>query len=603
MSDSLIRTAKPAIALPALSHTTLAGFEANAGLGWRRALVLTLNLGVWVGLVAWAAHILGAGGGWTALDTVVLLCIAFATPWPVLGFWNAVIGLTVLHGRRRHISARSGLQPEAETPLWAKTAVVMTIRNEDPARALKRLAIVKDSLDRTGAGSLFSYFVLSDTDQENIAEAEKMAVDTWRLSQTTGGAIVYRCRTSNEGFKAGNIRDFCERYGAAFDFMLPLDADSLMTGPAILKVVRIMQAHPRLGILQSLVTGTPARSAFARLFQFGMRLGMRAYTAGQAWWTADCGPYWGHNAIVRIKPFIDYCELPLVPGGPPFGGSVLSHDQIEAVLMRRAGFEVRVVPFEDGSYEDNPPDVLEYIRRDVRWCQGNLQYVKLLKLARLEPVSRYQLVWAILMFLGSPAWTVLIALSPFVAAEAQDTADFRIGQAEALYATVLLMHLAPKIAGFADAWLTSGEVQRFGGKLRFVVSAACEIVFSFLLGAASTLRTTIFMLGLPFGLSIKWEAQDRDLHGLRWVTATCALWPQTAFGLYAVSTLWTLSPEAALWSLPLTAGYLLAIPFAVVTANGKIGCAMQRFGLAAIPEDFDPPAEIVALNAEGAVTL
>src|SRR5690606_26210930 len=121
------------------------------------------------------------------------------------------------------------------------------------------------------------------------------------------------------------------------------DADSLMTAEAMLRLTRIMQRHPHVGIVQTLVTGLPSASAFARIFQFGMRLGMRSYTLGAASWQGDCGPYWGHNAILRLEPFIAHCHLPLLPGKPPLGGHVLSHDQIEAVLMRRAGYEVRVL--------------------------------------------------------------------------------------------------------------------------------------------------------------------------------------------------------------------------------------------------------------------
>ena len=162
--------------------------------------------------------------------------------------------------------------------------------------------------------------------------------------------------------------------------MLPLDADSLMSGEQVVRLARMMQAHPKIGILQSLVVGMPSKSAFARIFQFGMRHGMRSYTMGQAWWVGDCGPFWGHNAVVRIKPFHEQCDLPILPGAPPLGGHVLCHDQVEATLMRRAGYEVRVLPEERGSWEENPPTMLEFARRDVRWCQGNMQYLKLLDL-------------------------------------------------------------------------------------------------------------------------------------------------------------------------------------------------------------------------------
>src|SRR5690606_28224825 len=212
---------------------------------------------------------------------------------------------------------------------------------------------------------------------------------------------------------AGNIRDFCERWGRDHTFAIVLDADSLMTAEAMLRLVRVMQRHPNIGILQTLVTGLPSASAFARIFQFGMRLGMRSYTLGAASWQGDCGPYWGHNAILRLQPFIVHCRLPLLPGKPPLGGYVLSHDQIEAALMRRAGYEVRVLADEGGSWEENPPTLTEFIRRDLRWCQGNMQYFRFLGLPKLAPVSRCQIALAIAMYLSSAGWMSFLLMGAF----------------------------------------------------------------------------------------------------------------------------------------------------------------------------------------------
>ena len=282
-------------------------------------------------------------------------------------------------------------------------------------------------MDATGEGGAFSYFVLSDTSDPAVGAAEEAAVEAWKAADPDRERILYRRRTDNTGYKAGNVRDFCARWGKDYTLMLPLDADSLMSGDQIVRLVRMMQAHPKIGILQSLVVGMPSASAFARIFQFGMRHGMRSYTMGQAWWVGDCGPFWGHNALVRIKPFHEQCDLPMLPGKPPLGGHVLSHDQVEATLMRRAGYEVRVLPVERGSWEENPPTMLEFARRDVRWCQGNMQYLKLLDLPGLYPMSRFQLVWAILMFIGIPAWTLMIALLPVAAWEGRSVADFPVG--------------------------------------------------------------------------------------------------------------------------------------------------------------------------------
>ncbi len=580
--------------------TTPSGMQAMGRLTRRRAIVLGLNVVTYAGLMYWLAAILSPGG-WSVLDSVLFAAFAIGTPWTVLGFWNAVIGLALIHLHRNPLKsvAPFAVAPKvlAEGALQVRTAVVMTLRNEDPSRAIARLKAVKDSLDRTRDAETFGYFILSDTDDLAVAHEEERLIKEWQAMGAGADAprITYRRRTDNTGFKAGNVRDFLDNMADGYDLMLPLDADSLMTGSAVVRLARIMQAYPRLGILQSLVVGSPSSSAFARIFQFGMRHGMRTYTMGHAWWTGECGPFWGHNAMVRIAPFRDQCHLPVLKGKPPLGGHILSHDQVEATLMRRAGYEVRVLPEEMGSYEDNPPSVLEYMRRDVRWCQGNMQYMKLLSLPGLKAMSRFQLTWAILMFLGIPAWTLMIALLPFAALEAQAAAGaFPVGLAIGLYVTFFAMYLSPKLAGFIDVLLTRGGVKRYGGTARFLASAAIEVVFSFLQGAVTTIRTTIFMIGLMFGTTVKWGGQARDAHRLSWGTAFAELWPQTLFGVALFGALMVISPTLLLWSLPLTAGYLLAVPVAVITADPALGRWMQKHGLCAVPEDIAPPAEVAA---------
>lgn len=579
------------------SLTTPAGLDARATLTRRRWAALLLNVATWLIVVLVTANAL-SHGGWTLTAVIMVLCVALGAPWPILGFWNAVIGLWQLHGSRQTRGSKSdgGAAYWASIgepqPITVNTAVLMTVRNENPARALLRLKIVKASLDRTADAARFAYFVLSDTNRPDVAAEEERLIAEWQAVDQDRDRIIYRRRIDNRGFKAGNVRDFAARWGRDYELMLALDADSLMSGETILDLVRIMQAHPRIGILQSLVVGTPSSSAFARIFQFGMRLGMRTYTMGQAWWVGDCGPYWGHNALVRIKPYVEHCALDGLLGGK----QILSHDQVEAVLMRRAGYEVRVLPVEAGSYEDNPPDLLEFMQRDNRWCQGNLQYVRLLGLPGLKPVSRFQLIWAILMFLGVPAWTLLAALLPLMVLNAQNVADFPWHVIEMIYASLIVMHLAPKLAGIADAIMTPGEVRRFGGSARFSLSAAGEILFSLILGSVTTIRTSMFMIALVLGKSIAWNGQQRDGAGITWRAAFAGLWPQLLFGVSLYLALLLISPTLLLWSLPLTVGYLLAIPFAVVTASPAVGHFFRRHGIAGIPEDFAPPAEIRALD-------
>jgi len=580
------------------SRLTPAGLQSVRTLRARRWLVASLNLATLAALLWGLAHVLSAGG-WSLADIAIFVAFVFGAPWTVLGFWNAAIGLWLLHGTKDGLDqvAPFAAAGEAGTPLAIRTAVLMTLRNEVPARAFRRLEIVKQSLDATGEGAWFDYFVLSDTNDPVVAAAEEELAAAFAARIGEQGRLTYRRRSDNAGYKAGNVRDFCERWGDRYELMLPLDADSVMSGEAIVKLARMMQAYPKLGILQSLVVGMPSKSAFARIFQFGMRHGMRPYTMGSAWWIGDCGPFWGHNAMVRIAPFRDHCHLPTVPGGPPLGGPIMSHDQVEATLMRRAGYEVRVLPVEAGSWEENPPTMLEFARRDLRWCLGNLQYLKIMGIPGLKAMSRFQLAWAILMFIGLPAWTLMIALMPLKVLEDRGVADYPAGFAAFLYLLFFAMYLSPKLAGFADILLTKDGTQRYGGTARFIVSSLIEIVFAFLQGAVSTFRTTLFMVGLAFGKArIGWNGQARDAHALSFTTAFAGLWPHLLFGLYIFCTLAVLSPTVLIWSLPLTAGYILAIPFAMLTAAPALGALFVRTGLCGIPEDFDPPAEIVAIQ-------
>ena len=587
----------PAKAARTDESLTPMGLQSAGELARRRRISALVTSGAYLALLVWLAQILGAGG-WSVVDVLIFACFAIAAPWSVLGVWNALLGLWLLRQEDAMESvAAFASDGDLHKPIVKSTAILMTVRNEDPARAFARLETVKASIDATGEGALFSYYVLSDTNEDAVGAQEEAAFAAWGARAGADAArLFYRRRTSNEGFKAGNLRDFCLRWGQDHEFMIPLDADSLMSGETILQMVRIGQAHPKLGILQSLVVGAPSQAAFARVFQFGMRHGMRPYTMGSAWWAGDCGPFWGHNALVRIAPFANECHLPELPGRPPLGGQILSHDQVEAVLMRRAGYEVRVLPRECGSYEDNPPTLLEFTRRDLRWCQGNMQYLKLLGLKGIMPMSRFQLIWAIMMFMGVPAWTAIILLSALKPFDGEDMAQFPAASAIGLYGVFLLMYLAPKLAGFIDIMLTPGEMKRYGGVMRFTAGCLFELAFSFLLGAATTLRTSLFMIGLLFGKSVMWNGQARDAHSLSYATAFAGLWPQTLFGAALFIVTGLMAPSLLLWSLPLTLGYLIAAPFAVMTASPMLGRFLAWCKLCALPEEIDQPEILRALD-------
>ena len=562
---------------------TLSPLQPPKMLARRRFVASALNLGVLAALLLWLATLLCAPH-WTPLRVALFALYAVAAPWNVLGLTNALIGLWLVHGRR---DALGEVAPFAIAPgaavLKTRTAILMTLRNEDPRRAVARLRAIAADLERIDESAAFDFFVLSDSDRPDVFAQEEAEIARWRRDSPRPEQIFYRRRTDNEGFKAGNILVFCQRWGENYAFMIPLDADSLMSAEKLTLLVRIGEANPQIGIVQTLAVGAPSPSAFARIFQFGMRHGMRAYTMGAAWWAGDCGPFWGHNALVRIAPFAAHCRLPELPGGE----KILSHDQVEAAFMRRAGFETRILPVEGGSFEDNPPTLRDFTQRETRWCRGNLQYVHLLGLPGLKPMSRFQLCWAIAMFAGAPASTLFLALSavlPHV-----EPGAFAAGPLLAFYLAHLALLLSPKLIGLLDVALTPGGLARYGGAARFWASAFVEMVLSFFIGAATSFAVCLQIFALPFGRVDVWAGQNRDALDLGWRDAARAFWPQTFFGLGLLALAASGAPALALWSAPLWIGYALCIPFSMLTANPRFGAFLARLRLCATPEEIDPP--------------
>jgi membrane glycosyltransferase len=539
-----------------------------------------------------------APGGLGVFDIVALVLFAFTLPWMVAGFCNALIGFVVMRCSADPVASvlpAVGLTND-EDPVTASTAILLCVRNELPLRTIRNLEPMLEGLCASGYGERFHLYILSDTSEPELAIAEEALfaglITTWRDRI----AISYRRRTVNSGFKAGNIKDFCDRWGGRHEFAVTLDADSFMPADAIMRLVRIMQVDPRLGILQGLIVGLPSTSLFARIFQFGMRLGMRSYTIGSAWWQGDCGPYWGHNAILRLKPFIAHCQLPVLTDSSGKARHILSHDQIEAALMRAAGYHVRVLPREDLGWEDNPPTLLEFMRRDLRWCQGNMQYWRLVTLPNLTLVSRYQLVLAILMFIGSPAWVGLLGLSTAALVLCDDPANImRPDLGPLLIAWVLLMWFSPKIAGALDVLLAPKERRAFGGAGRFTASFAIETVYSIVLCPILWIDHTIFLFGRLFNRDIHWMGQVRDDHMVPFGLAMRDLWPQTLVGCLSLA----LVTFSQAWALPyvllLAGGPAFAAPFAAATAWPAFGSLATRIGIGRLPEETATPEDLLDL--------
>lgn len=531
----------------------------------RRVIFFAIVLGTAAGILALLVTCL-APGGWNLAKILILLCFLVIAPWLGVCVGNALPGFCILMLARDPV--RFVLPSAAEIgarEIIANTALVVTIRNEDIEALLPPMQHLLDQL--APYGDRFTLCVLSDTQDAQLAAAEAEAV-------ARDPRIFYRRRPENIGFKAGNVMEFLDSHGDAYDFAVMLDADSEMSDRAVLTLVRIMQADPTMGIVQHLTVGRPASAAFARLFQFGMRAGMRVWAVGQAWWQGADGPYWGHNAILRVAPFRAHARLKPLANGE----AILSHDQVEAARLRHYGWKVCVWASEEGSMEANPPALPEFLARDARWLAGNLQYRHLLFLPGFRAMGRWQLVQAMLMFAGAPCYTLLLPLA--VLAHLTPPA----WALALLLLAWLLSVYAPKLAGYCQVLLSRREALRYGGRGRFLLGAVLEFCFSLLLDAVCQPSKSWGMIKLAFGEKPGWAPQNRSDRGVAAHEAIALFWPHTVLGLI-VSVL--LGPA----SLPWTGGLVLAIPFCVLTADPVISAWLRRLGVAATPEELLPSGE------------
>ena len=582
----------------ALSAT--AESPATTALARRRALFAGL-VGATMAAVLWLALV--AVPPYSAGAIAFLVLFTVTLPWSVVGFWNATIGFLIMRFCRDPAVAVNPMAASirGDEPVTASTAILMCIRNESPEQVTRNLQPLMDGLVQARVAHLFHVYLLSDSSDPGIIAAETTCFDAFIAKWQGTIPVTYRRRAVNTAFKSGNIRDFCDRWGKNHDFAVTLDADSFMPAETVLRLVRIAQANPSLGILQTLVVGLPSVSVFARVFQFGMRLGMRSYTLGATWWQGDCGPYWGHNAIIRLAPFIAHCRMPVLPGNGPLSGHVLSHDQVEAALMRRAGYEVRVLPVDGVSWEENPPTLMEFSRRDLRWCQGNMQYWQLLTLPGLEtgqplPIGLRDLDVSRLAGLdGHDRHRHRSARAVRYAGGA-----IRAGQGRRGHGAVC-HHDADDVRAedrdhhrcvadeFGAALLRRHHAVRLEHRDRDAVHDSA--------GADHRADATRFFMTrlFVFRRGGNWNSQTRESHAVPWRLALTKLWPQTIAGCTVLGVVAMKSPNDFGFALMGTSGLILAAPFAVATASPLMGALFARIGIGRIPEENERPAALLPL--------
>ena len=538
-------------------------------MGWRRVVLLGLiggNVAMLLGL-AWLTL---APGGPGALKIALAVCIVLNAPWLGLSAATGLVGAAIRLGAADPVAAvlptlRGMEMGQAPLP---RTAIAVCLRDEAVAPVAARLAGLLAGLAAAGQAEGFVACLLSDTTEPALAAEERRAAAA--LAARFGAArVCYRRREENIGFKAGNVMSFLDAQADAaaggFELMLCLDADSDMSPAAVLRLVGIMRAEPRLAIVQATFAGHPAADLFARLLQVGHRQGLRVWATGQAWWQADQGPYWGHNAIVRIAPFRACCRLGLLPDGQ----SILSHDHIEAARLQAAGWAVRVLPDDTGSHEEQPPSLPEFIRRDVRWAAGNLQYRFLLRDRSLGRVGRLQMLQAILHYALTPFWFAMLPLSALLCASG-GAAAVRLGPLLALLCCGAAQLHAPKLLGTLEALLRPAVARPLGGRRAVLRAAVAELAFTALLDTLLALGKAAAVLWLLASIRRRgagWGRSERGGGRLGAAAAARQFWPHSLVGLLIAGLFGTGSWTALLLALPAVAGLILSIPFAIVTSR------------------------------------
>ncbi|HVO06180.1 MAG TPA: glucans biosynthesis glucosyltransferase MdoH [Burkholderiaceae bacterium] len=551
--------------------------------GWHRVAVRRRRVLIALVLaMTGAALALRVGDSAAAHDTLwwattVLMTLLFA--WVGVGCATACIGAWALWRGDPHAPRLTAARAPISTA--ARTAIVMPICNEDIVEVFAGLRATCESLAATGAMQLFDVFVLSDTQDTALAEAEVRAWQRLRemLGEPAGEGtrLFYRRRRRRTKRKAGNVADFCRRWGRRYRYMVVLDADSTMSGDTLVELVRLMEQHPRAGIIQTLPQIARPATLHARAQQFASRVSGRLFALGMAWWQLGDAHYWGHNAILRVEPFMRHCGLARLPGRGALAGEILSHDFVEAALMGRAGYEVWLAPQLDGSWECSPSNLLDELQRDRRWCQGNLQNARLIAEPGWRAAHRTMFAVGALSYAVAPLWLLFVVLGLIGGGPSGGDAP--------LWLLTLGLLLLPRALGVA-AVIALGEARAFGGLHRLTASALLELLLSTLQAPLRMLAHGAFVLGALTGLKLEWKSPPRGERTLGWFDAT-----RRAGALALVPLLlgWGLVRRAGTWALaPMLLPMSLAVPLTVLTGHPRAGRAVARLGLLGTPEELAP---------------
>jgi membrane glycosyltransferase len=587
-----------------LGQTLVAGYYMKGILPYQGWAMVDLNEVAHQTLLQTAQQVLPY-----VLQTSILILFGILFCWVSAGFWTALMGfLELLTGRDKYrISGASAGNEPIEA--GARTALVMPICNEDVPRVFAGLRATFESVAATGDLDRFDFFILSDTYNTDIAVAEQQAwLDVCK--ETKGfGRIFYRRRRRRVKRKSGNLDDFCRRWGSDYRYMVVLDADSVMSGECLTSLVRLMEATPDAGIIQTAPKASGMDTLYARLQQFATRVYGPLFTAGLHFWQLGESHYWGHNAIIRMKPFIEHCALAPLPGKGAFAGAILSHDFVEAALMRRAGWGVWIAYDLPGSYEELPPNLLDELKRDRRWCHGNLMNFRLFLVKGMHPVHRAVFLTGVMSYLSAPLWFFFLVLSTALLAvntlmeptyfmEPRQLyplwPQWHPEKAIALFSTTIVLLFLPKLLSIILIWAKGAK--EYGGRIRVTLSMLLEMFFSMLLAPVRMIFHTRFVLAAFLGWAATWNSPQRDDDSTPWGEAVRRHGPQTLLGLCWAVLVASLNPSFLWWLAPIVVSLMLSIPVSVISSRTNLGLRAKQDKMFLIPEEYSPPQELVSTD-------
>ncbi|WIY25305.1 glucans biosynthesis glucosyltransferase MdoH [Parasedimentitalea psychrophila] len=526
-------------------------------------------------LLTWVMQGWFGDGGFTGLEMVLLALIAFNFFWICFTVSTVLLGLYSLSRR----PAERRLAP----PRKMTVALLIPVYNEVPWYVLGNAQTMLQELRKRGGVHEYSMFILSDTRDDAIAAQELISVRALHAMMPPGLNLYYRRRDHNTDRKVGNIADWVSRWGAGFEAMLVLDADSLMTGRAITRLANALSRDPGAGLIQSYPQLIGAQSVFGRMQQFANGVHGAALAEGLARWVGREGNYWGHNAIIRTRAFATCAGLPHLrsPLGRRLGGDdklIMSHDFVEAGLLARAGWSVRFLPRIRGSYEETPPTLIDHIQRDRRWCQGNLQHLKLLRAKGFRAISRFHLLHGAIGYLMAPIWFALLVIWALIGrgeeasvltyfSESNPLMPSWPDMSEPRHVLVILliyaMLLAPKLLAIAALPLTGARFSDYGGGARFALSFTSEILLAILYAPILMVQQMIAVIRTALGLQRGWAPQARDGGRYSWTTLLISHALETLSGL----ALWVgiVTGLVSLWLLPIALSLVLAVPLSALS--------------------------------------